>query len=178
MNADARLDPEGEDLPWDRFEENRAMRDPSRARPQRRRRAPHRPDEPISFAPKHPVIEGIEARQREAAELAANEARSDDAPSIGPAPQMDHQDPTIGDSLGHLPDLRPRMEGDHSMLTHVKEGYLKDPLCTKVLNNIEHHKNFKVIDSLLYTHNRADENVLCVPPVIHAKHHLTKIVIA
>ena len=26
VNADTRLDPEGEDLPWARFEENRAMR--------------------------------------------------------------------------------------------------------------------------------------------------------
>jgi hypothetical protein len=38
VNADARLDPEGEDLPWVRFEEARAMRESSgepRTRPQR-----------------------------------------------------------------------------------------------------------------------------------------------
>ena len=43
VSADARLDPEGEDLPWDRFEENRAMRESeggTQSRPQRQRRAP------------------------------------------------------------------------------------------------------------------------------------------
>jgi len=43
VNADARLDPEGEDLPWDRFEETRAMRETGKehnTRTQRRRRAP------------------------------------------------------------------------------------------------------------------------------------------
>ena len=45
VNADARLDPEGEDLPWDCFEESRAMRaleDAPRIStcPQRQRRAP------------------------------------------------------------------------------------------------------------------------------------------
>ena len=111
------------------------MHDPSRACPQWQRCAPHCPDEPISFTLKRPVIEGIEAQQYKAAELAVNETQSDDAPSIRPALQLDHQDPTIGDSLGHLPDLHPCMEGDCSMLTHVKEGYQKDPLCIKVLDN-------------------------------------------
>jgi hypothetical protein len=42
VNADAHLDPEGEELPWDRFEESRAMRAPDNAphistRPQRQR---------------------------------------------------------------------------------------------------------------------------------------------
>ena len=76
VTADARLDPEGEDLPWNRFEETRAMHEPgddSHARPQRQRRAPRRADEPVSFAPKRPVVDAVEARRQDAAELAAHE---------------------------------------------------------------------------------------------------------
>jgi hypothetical protein len=57
VNADTQLDPKGEDLPWDRFEESRVMRDPdavlcTESRPQQQWRALHWADEPISFMPK------------------------------------------------------------------------------------------------------------------------------
>jgi len=76
VTTDARLDPEGENLPWNRFEETRTMHEPgddSRTRPQRQRRAPRRADEPVSFAPKRPVVEAVEARRQDAAELPAHE---------------------------------------------------------------------------------------------------------
>jgi hypothetical protein len=65
VNADARLDPEGEDLPWDCFKENRAMRDTRKEhhaerRPQRTRRAPRQVDESVTYISKHPLMEGIE----------------------------------------------------------------------------------------------------------------------
>jgi RNase H-like domain found in reverse transcriptase len=86
VNADAWLDPKGEDLPWVRFEESWAMCDTDAAlcigiRPQRQQQAPRRADEPISFTPKHPVIEGVEARQHEAVELAINRESSQE-PSV------------------------------------------------------------------------------------------------
>ena len=37
VDIDARLDPEGQDLPWDQYEETQAMRD----HPQCQRQAPH-----------------------------------------------------------------------------------------------------------------------------------------
>ena len=76
VTTDARLDPEGENLPWNRFEETRTMHEPgddSRTRPQRQRRAPRRADEPVSFAPKRLIVEAIEARRQDAAELPAHE---------------------------------------------------------------------------------------------------------
>jgi hypothetical protein len=77
VNADSQLDPQGEDLPWDRSEENRAMStlhdDPAASsRPRRQWRAPTRPDEYVSFAPKRKVMEAVEPRQSEATELAAH----------------------------------------------------------------------------------------------------------
>jgi len=130
LNADA-LDPTGEDFPWDKLEESRAMREVSTRHPHRVRRAPRRAnesvafvptrpviegveaqpqvDEPVAFAPIRPVIEGVEARQQDAAELADHE----EAP---PAQQTleERLDPTVNESVGQMPDLRPRVEGDQS----------------------------------------------------------------
>jgi len=127
-------------------------------------------DDPVSFAPKRPIIEAIEERQRDAAALAAHEERGcSPVPAPPPPPQDDSSNLTVEESLGHLPDLRPRVEGDLSILESIKHGYQKDPLFSKVLDNVGHHKNFKVLSDLLYTHNYADASVLCVPSVIHDK---------
>ena len=149
-------------------------------RPQRQRRALHRADEPVSFAIKRPVAEAVEARQREAAELVAHKENSPEPPAATPSRlQKDAQhDPTIGESLSHHPDLCPQVEGDCSILEDIKKGYAKDSLCSKVLENIGHHERFEVIDGLLYTCNRTNEPVLCIPSVIQKKRRLTKIIIA
>jgi hypothetical protein len=183
VNADKRLDPEGEDLPWDRLEETRAMRasgsGPERStRPDRQRRAPRRADEPVSFAIKRPVVEATEPRQQEAARLAAHEERRRDPPLEPPAPPADEPDPRVVESLGSLPNLRPRVEGDRSLLEDIKNRYPDDPLMSKVLHNIGHHKNFEVIKDLLYTRNRAGESVLCIPSVVAKKRRLTEVIIA
>jgi len=185
VNADARLDPEGEDLPWERFEETRAMRETSKgpnAHPQRQRRAPRRADEPVSFTPKRPVIEAVEERQREAAELVAHKENTQKQPSdehtVHAPRSNDRVDPTISESIGQLPNLRPRVEGDRSILKDVKHGYIKDPLLSKVLENVAHHKSFEIIEDLIYTHNRAGDSVLCIPSIIQKKRRLTEVIIA
>ena len=174
VNADARLDPTGEDLPWDRFEESRVMREePGLRRPQRTRCAPRRADEIITFAPKRPVIEGVEARQQDAAELAAHK----ESPPVQQKAE-EHLNPTISESLGQTIDLHPRVEGDRSVLDAIRIGYDSDPVCAKVLSNIEHHANFTTTDGLLYTKNRAGERVLCIPTGLHQKRRLNEIIIA
>jgi hypothetical protein len=182
VNADSRLDPEGEDLPWDRFEENRAMRTPTNDslvanRPKRHQRPPKRPDEPISFAPEHKIVEGVESRQKEAAELAAHKEPT-------PHPQIEDQsdpisrnNPRIIDSLNHYADLRPRVEGDQSFLKNIRKGYKKDSLFEKVLKAPGHHKNFEIIDDLLYTHNQAGDHVLCIPLAMYNKQHLMEVIL-
>jgi len=86
-----------------------------------------------------------------------------------PPPPDDSSDPTVEESLGHLLDLHPQVEGDLSILESIKHEYQKDPLFSKVLDNVRHHKNFKVFSDLLYTRNRADASVLCVLSIIHDK---------
>jgi hypothetical protein len=84
----------------------------------------------------------------------------------------------IGESFGQFPNLRPRIEGDRSILKDIKSGYTEDLLFSKVLENIGHHKNFETEDGLLYTRNHADESVLCIPSVIRKKQRLTEKIIA
>jgi hypothetical protein len=54
---------------------------------------------------------------------------------------------------------------------------MHDHLFTKVLGNIRHHKTFELVDSLLYTHNRENATVLCIPSTIHNKRCLTEVII-
>jgi len=79
------------------------------SRLQHQRQAPRKADDPVSFAPKRPVIEAIEERQRDADALTAHEERGRSpvpAPPPPPPPD-DSSDLTVEESLGHLPDLRP-----------------------------------------------------------------------
>jgi len=180
VSADARLDPEGEDLPWDRFEESHAMRESeggSQSRPQRQCHTLRRADEPITFMPKCPIAEAVEDRQQEAADLAAYKEGGIES-STDAQPLFDAQsDPIVGESLDHLPDLHPHVEGDRSVLEDIKNGYAKDPLCSKVLQNVGHHKSFKIIDDLMYTRNRANASILCILSIVQNKRQLTEIII-
>jgi len=145
---------------------------------QRQRQVPWKADDPVSFTPKRPIIEAIEERQRDAAALAAHE-ECGRSPVPAPSPLPDNSsDPTVEESLRHLPDLHPQVEGDLSILESIKHGYQKDPLFSKVLDNVGHHKNFKVLSDLLYTCNCADASVLCVLSVIHDKRQITEVVIS
>src|SRR6266404_9484915 len=149
VNVDTRLDPEGEDLPWDRLEGYRAMRamsgqHASSSRPQHQWHAPQCTDEIPLFVPERPLVEGMEQRHREAMELMANV----EAPQMPQTPEgipLDlSDDPMAIKSLGTFPNLRLHVEGDRSVLKHIQDGYLMDPLFSKVLDHIEHHKNFKL----------------------------------
>ncbi len=48
-------------------------------------------------------------------------------------------DPMVIESLGTFPNLHPCVEEDHSVLKHIQDRYLMDPLFSKVLNHIKHH---------------------------------------
>jgi len=140
------------------------------SRPQYQRQAPQRADEPVSFAPKCPVIEAIGARQCDTAELTAHKENGHNLVPTQQALSLDDtSDLTVKESLRQLPDLCPQVEGDLSVLESIQSGYSKDPLLSKVLDNIGHHKGFEVIDDLLYTCNHADTSVLCIPSIVHDK---------
>ena len=112
VNANIWLDPEGEDLPWACFEKNRVMWATEEAPhtnscPQRQQCVPCQADKPVSFAIKRPVTEVMEARQRKAKELATYKECGGEPPVIKQPPPNDQDDPKVGESMGHFPDLHP-----------------------------------------------------------------------
>jgi hypothetical protein len=178
ISTDAQLDPEGEYLPWGRFEESHIMWDSNQTCSQCQHQALWQADEPITFAPKYPVMEAVEDQQQEAADLAAYKESGTSSSTNTQLPIDDQLDPMVGESLDHLLDLHPQIEGDHSVLEDIWTRYTKDPLCSKVLQNIGHHKLFEIDDGLIYTQNWANALVLCILSIVQNKHQLTEIIIS
>ncbi|KAI0045607.1 hypothetical protein FA95DRAFT_1495292, partial [Auriscalpium vulgare] len=69
------------------------------------------------------------------------------------------------------------VEREGTFIPAVKQGYPDDPLFKKILSNPEAHERFTLREGLITTHNRAGEDVLCVPSTLHGKRRLTEIVI-
>jgi RNase H-like domain found in reverse transcriptase len=117
VNVDSWLDPKGEDLPWDRFEESHTMHTTGNeplniSCPQRRQCAPKRPNDLVTYVPKRDLIEVVELHQTEAAELAVHK-EPDPCPQATEQPSKTAQDdPRVVDSLNYHSDLHPRVEGD------------------------------------------------------------------
>ena len=151
VNADVQLDPEGEDLPWNRIVEIRAIS----ARPQKR-----------------PLREATEERDT-LAESFANANKPTENPLVDP----DDNDPTIFESISQGPELRKHVEKANDFLDRVRQGYEKDPLFVKIVTEPERYLSFVYRDKLLYTYNRGKQEVLCIPRVVTKDYSLTAIVI-
>ena len=166
INMDSQLDPEGEDLPWDQFEEGRAMHMTNNEplaleHPQRLWHAPRRLDDLATYTTKWDLIEAVELRQTEVVELAAHEERNL-CPRVTDQSDVHPQDdPWVIDSFNKHVDLHLQVEGDLSFLKDIQNTYGKDPLFKKVLEAPGHYKNFEIKDDLLYMQNLAKECVLC-----------------
>ena len=80
-------------------------------------------DEPVSFAPKCPIIEAIEEMQWDAETLTAHKASRHNPVPAPPPPLDDSSDLTVKESLGHLLDLCPQVEGDLSVIESIRNGY-------------------------------------------------------
>jgi hypothetical protein len=100
VNADVRLDPEGEDLPWNRVVELRAMQDD---------------------APRRPLREATEERGTLAKEL-ANVTRTPEASQDIPE---DDDDPTIFESISNGPELRSTSRKPRTFLSAFALGTRK-----------------------------------------------------
>jgi len=148
-NADIRLDPEGDDLPHDRWQELRlsAIRKVG--------------GEPTTKNKR--MTEQKEARRMEAEEMATNAERSkgeDLSESLG-------DDPSLLESAGSSPDLPNHIRAKPGLEGTISAGYKNDSVLSKVFEEPKHFATFRVRDNLIYTDNRGGEEVLCVP---HAKY--------
>ena len=75
----------------------------------------------------------------------------------------------VGESLDLSSNLCPYIEGDRSVLKDIKNMYSKDPLLSRVLGCINHHKNFTINNDFIYIKNYTDQSVLCIPSVVQNK---------
>src|ERR1700723_3462743 len=149
VTVDALLDPEGEDLPWIRMIEVRAM---TRSRTLR-----ENPEECniITESLDSPITNG----------KASNDAEESD------------EDPTIIESLSNGPELRLHVEKTADFIEKVKTGYRHDRLFSKSVTEISRHSAFSFRDGLIYTTNRGGHEVLCITGEINRDYSLTAIVI-
>jgi hypothetical protein len=155
--ADTRLDPEGDDLPHDRWLELKSIAVEDSNGPRKSRR----------------LAEKRETRTSEAQELAsAAERTTRDPPTTSVA-----GDPTVLESA-EASGTSPVNLGDHSgLLDVVRQGYKDDPVFAKVRAQPSHYPAYKEKDGLLYTENRGGEEVLCLPRAKYKGDVLTAIII-
>ena len=123
-NADARLDPEGDDLPHDRWQELRLSVMSTRGK------HPRQPEKVLD--------EPREARRVEAEEMAAHAERSEEDNPI----ESSKDDPSLLESAGNSPDLPGQLQDNEGLQVAITVGYKTDPVLSKVWSNLEHHAAF------------------------------------
>ena len=144
-NADAQLDPEGDDLPHDRWQELCLSAMITRGK---------RPRQPNGV-----LDEPREARRVEAEEMADHAERSKEDNLI----KGSGDDPNLLESAGNSPDLPRQLQDNEGLQAAITAGYQTDPVLSKVWDDPGHHATFQLRDNLMYTDNRGGEEVLCVP---------------
>ena len=108
------------------------------------------------------LLDKREARDLEAAHITAGmHANSPDNEIVVDDPS---NDPTVMEPRARNQDLHKLVFDNHSeLLKAVRDGYKQDPLYSKILDDPDSYKAFKVKDKLLWVHNHIRERVLCVP---------------
>lgn len=71
--------------------------------------------------------------------------------------------PTLAEALASGPSLRKHVESDEAFWTAIRQGYSLDKTLSKVLDNPAGFSSFAMRDGILYTKNRQDEEVVCLP---------------
>ena len=151
VNADVRLDPNLDDLPWDR--ELEVQNDVLKINYQK----PIVPERLLALK------ESVEERDLLAAELAAHAEPDTVSADIGI-----EEDPTVFQSRDQGPSLCVNVEGHNSFLGDVIGSYPSDPLFKHVVEKLNEHPRFFKENELLFCRNRGDEVVLCVPKGRHS----------
>ena len=146
VNADIQLDPEGEDLPWNRVVEIRAINTRSHA------------------------LREATAERDEIAKQLSSQTR---AKEVSVDTLAEEDDTSLFDALSTGPELRKHIEKANDFLDKVKMGYGKDTLFSKIIKEKEKYSLFRYREGLLYTDNRGGHEVLCIPRVITKDYSIT-----
>ena len=141
-NADVGLDPEGDDLPHDRWQELCLG----------------------TMRAKGNTLMGKLTEQKEACRIEAEEMATNAERSKGNDPSENlGDDPSLLESVGSSPNLPNYMQVKPGLECAISTGYREDSVLLRVLAKPEHYSTFKVRDNLMYTTNRGGEEVLCIP---------------
>ena len=152
VNADERLDPEGESLPIGRTQELRAIREDLTARELR---------------------EEKEDRVEEAAELRGQ------APIPSIQEQIENaKGPSWIESMTKGEPIHRVMNGELDLRSESIKGYLQDKVLSKVVKEPERFTSFKKAeDGALFVKNLMGNFVLCIPHCKVGRRYLTELVI-
>ena len=138
VNADARLDPDGELLPTDRYMELKTAAT---------RRSDH-------------LAEKKEARIME------SEAMNDSAQQAlpeGTPPSEDDDDIAVTTASSDGTTLRTKVESSMDLPKILHDAYHKDAMFSKIMAHPDAHKKFGIRDGLIWTKNQLRHDVVCVP---------------
>ena len=157
VRADIRIDPEGEDLPLERYQEVKERVIEIRAMQDKELRRSHR------------LRERREDRDAEAEAMAeGNKAPSEITGTRvtrgGTIVPLLEGDETLGEALlRHNHDPPPTSQNDDAFLKRVKDGYEGDKFFALIKEKPEEYKLFQESKALLWTKNIAEDEVLCIP---------------
>src|SRR5258706_480262 len=186
VNADVRLDPEGETLPMDRLLESRAMR----LRPRGpggtilKERAEKRVLESLELQRAGPPRPN-EAPETPAQINDANAGMSNGAAEAHPSStheqnermeRIAHEEDMAWSSGSPLTPLEVHLEGD-DFLAVIRNAYNEDTLFSKILLHPEHHPRFTIKNNLIYIKNTVGNAVVVVPEALSKGRRVTEIAI-
>jgi hypothetical protein len=162
VRADARIDPEGDDLLGPRLHELteqvielRAIRAGERRQSQR-------------------IQECTEERDLEAQIMVDAYTGDNNIPSAGQVPDQPNDNMMLGDSLfQQLPNRKPTNLEDNYFLRAVQRGYADDKLFSLIKEKPQDYRGFSVNEGLIYMSNPCGDRVVCVP---HDRELITQLI--
>jgi hypothetical protein len=88
-------------------------------------------------------------------------------------------DPTLKEILKSAAEksTKPRVEGENGLAKSIREGYAMDKLFCKVMEQPSNFGGFSIRNGFLYSKSRMDEDVLCIPRMLHGKRSIPEIII-
>ena len=155
INANVRLDQNGEDLPIDHFDKHKNMRVGPR------------------LADKPQKSKGFISREALYAMRTTTGHKRKRKTSV----RTEDVDPLALAPADGVEPLKQRIEGNVEFLNGMRQGYKDDPTFSKVILEPSQYANFDLHKGLLYMKNQFTDWVLCVPRAKLGKRILPQVVI-
>jgi len=165
VDADVRLDPTLDDVPWNRLreiEDRTVEMHAIRVTEETRRRK------------SNCLAERQEERDVRATELVAAPEPMTEVPVAVAATE---EDPAVFASRACGEHLVAKLTANDLFITDIKSGYDHDSLFAKVLKQPDQHAAFMIRDQLIWSRNRGREQVLCVPSTKMGRQSLHGVII-